>query len=206
MGEELVKDYNGNLKGKTLGIISENRAFEAVEDREEGFRSVADAMGARTVWDLSDLERGEGAEHAIERQEKVDFVIALDNYSVISAGKAAAKNNLHGALVYGIGNSTEAIYYLDTGRARSLVVPDEFNVGYQSFTEAAESLGSIFKKPENRTVSFTVLWRDNLFSRENQEFLFTMSQYTCCMHTAFMCMWKGRDRQGGDDLCRSGGI
>lgn len=50
----------GKALGKTLGIISENRAFEAVEDRKEGFRSVADAMGARTVWDLSDLERGEG--------------------------------------------------------------------------------------------------------------------------------------------------
>ena len=30
------------------------------------------------------------------------------------------------------GNSTEAVYYLDTGIAGCLVVPDEFNVGYQS--------------------------------------------------------------------------
>ena len=36
-------------------------------------------------------------------------------------GEYAAANNLHGALVYGIGNSTEAVYYLDTGIVGCLV-------------------------------------------------------------------------------------
>ncbi|MFR2836002.1 MAG: hypothetical protein ACLTCI_04085 [[Clostridium] nexile] len=36
-----------------------------------------------------------------------------------------------GELLYGIGQSTEAIYYLDKGIAECVVVPDEFNVGYQ---------------------------------------------------------------------------
>ena len=78
--------------------------------------------------------------------------------------------------MYGIGNSTEAVYYMDTGFAECLVVPDEFNVGYQSLTEAAESLKHSFPKMQDRTVSYTVIRRDTLFSKENQEVLFTMSQ------------------------------
>ncbi len=106
----------------------------------------------------------------------MDFVIALDDNSFTMAGEYAAANDLHGALVYGIGNSTEAVYYLDTGIAGCLVVPDEFNVGYQSLTEAAEILTHYFHKMHDRTVSYTVLRRDTLFSKENQEIIFTMSQ------------------------------
>ena len=72
---------------------------------------------------------------------EADFVIALDDESLVKAGTASEENNLHGAVVYGIGNSTEAVYCLDFGSAECLVVPDEFNVGYQSLTEVAESLG-----------------------------------------------------------------
>ena len=56
------------------------------------------------------------------------------------------------------------------------MVPDEFNVGYQSLTEAAEILTHYFHKMHDRTVSYTVLRRDTLFSKENQEIIFTMSQ------------------------------
>ena len=55
-------------------------------------------------------------------------------------------------------------------------VPDDFDMGYQSLVEAAESLGFIARKPKSRTVSFTVMRKQNLFSKENQEILFTMSQ------------------------------
>ena len=56
------------------------------------------------------------------------------------------------------------------------MVPDEFNVGYQSLTEMAGRLEEIFYETEEKTVSHTVLRRNTLFSEENQELLFTMSQ------------------------------
>ena len=70
----------------------------------------------------------EEGEALLDSQPAVDLVIALDDNSLTMAGEYAAANNLHGALVYGIGNSTEAVYYLDTGIVGCLVVPDEFNV------------------------------------------------------------------------------
>ena len=81
-----------------------------------------------------------------------------------------------GAVLYGIGHSMEAFYYLDTGEIQCLVVPDEFNRGYQSVAELSDSLRRFMKKPERNTVSYSTVRRETLFSKENQEVLFTMSQ------------------------------
>ncbi len=175
LAEELLKDYNGNINGKTLGILSETADSEAAVNREKGFRDVLRDTGAVVSWSVYDSFE-ETEENLLGAHPRVDIVVALDDNSLTTAGKMAAAKNLHGALVYGIGNSTEAVYYLDTGFAECLVVPDEFNVGYQSLTEAAESLKHSFHKMQDRTVSYTVIRRDTLFSKENQEVLFTMSQ------------------------------
>ena len=167
LGEELLKDYNGNIKGKTFGFTAENMGSLATTERILGFTNALEGRGAEIIWqDSKDLQQ----------QPKVDFVIALDDSSLVSAGEAAAANNLHGALVYGIGKSTEAVYYLDTGIAVCLVVPDEFNMGYQSLAEMSKKIKRSLYKMKGDTVSYTVLRQDNLFSKENQELLFTMSQ------------------------------
>ena len=106
----------------------------------------------------------------------MDFIIALDDDSLTAAGEGAAANNLHGAIVYGIGNSTEAVYYLDTGAVECLVVPDMFHVGYESLTELVNKLEKGFYEDENPQISYTVMRKENLFSKENQEVIFTMSQ------------------------------
>lgn len=167
LGEELLKDYNGNIKGKTFGFTAENMGSLATTERILGFTNALEGRGAEIIWqDSKDLQQ----------QPKVDFVIALDDSSLVSAGEAAAANNLHGSLVYGIGKSTEAVYYLDTGIAVCLVVPDEFNMGYQSLAEMSKKIKRSLYKMKGDTVSYTVLRQDNLFSKENQELLFTMSQ------------------------------
>lgn len=175
LAKELLNDYNGNVKGKTLGIVSEYGNSEAVIERRKGAVSILKDKGVKVVWEVSEPSKDE-EEAVLEKKSRVDFVIALDDYSLVLAGKAVTANNLHGALVYGIGNSMEAVYCLDTDSVQCLLVPDDFDMGYQSLVGAAESFGYIFGKPENQTVSFTVMRRENLFSKENQEILFTMSQ------------------------------
>lgn len=71
----------------------------------------------------------------LQTQRRVDIVMALDNASFVEAGEAAKDNDLYGAVLYGIGNSTEAVYYLDAGWAQCLVAPDEFDAGYESVAE-----------------------------------------------------------------------
>ena len=174
LAEELIRDCADNLRGKSLGIVSRTGDSQAVLDRTEGFREALKGCGTRISWNVEGIF-GEG-EETLETLPKVDFVIALDDGSTTAAGEYAVANDLHGAIVYGIGNSTEAVYYLDTGRVQCLVVPDEFNVGYQSLEEMSGKLGHIFGKMEDRQTDHTVIRRDTLFTKENQELLFTMSQ------------------------------
>lgn len=170
LAEELLKDYNGNIAGKTLGIVTDS----VLTDRKKGLEDGLKDTGVNISWCIagpqSDMER------LLMEQPKADFVAALDDVSLTAVGECAAANNLHGALVYGIGNSMEAVYYLDTGAAECLIVPDDFSMGYQSLTEAAEKIRHRFYKMKNRTVSYTVLCAEELFSEKNQEILFTMSQ------------------------------
>lgn len=175
LAEELLKDYTGGLNGKRLGIYSESMNSRAGEQRKKGFEEKLKEAGARIVWETS-VEDLKKTGKTLEELPEVDCVMGMDDNALVSAGETAANGDLHGALVYGIGSSTEAVYYLDIGVVERLVVPDEFQVGYQSLTEAAKSLRSYFYEPRNFEASCTVLTRDTLFKEENQEILFTMSQ------------------------------
>lgn len=175
LAEELLKDYSGNVDGKIFGILTEYADLQARASRAEGFIDTVKAKGAEICWSVAD-DFSESGKDTLESLPKVDFVIALDDKSLRTAGKCSAANNLHGALVYGIGHSTEAVYYLDTDSVQCLVTPDEFQIGYQSLTQVAQSLGHYFHSVQGQVVSHTVLRKETLFSEENQEILFTMSQ------------------------------
>lgn len=165
--EELLKDYGGNLEGKTLGILNGKEGLKSSAEKEKGFIEALQGTGAEIVWSDTQIT---------ENMPDVDFVIALDDNSLRAAGEMAAANNLHGAIVYGIGNSTQSVYYLDMGIAECLVIPDTFNVGYQSLTEMVNKLEKAFYEYENQEISYTVMRKENMFSKENQEVIFTMSQ------------------------------
>lgn len=175
LAEEILKDYNGNVQGKRLGIITSDSSSEAITNRIRGFKDILENTGAKICWTISSSSEKSG-KNSLKSRSRVDLVIALDNASLVNAGEHSALNNLHGALVYGIGHSTEAVYYLDTGDVECLVVPDEFNIGYKSLTEVVESLEYYFHKMKNRTLYYTILRKEELFSEKNQEIIFTMSQ------------------------------
>lgn len=167
LAEELLKDYGGNLEGKTLGILTGEEGLKSSAEKEKGFTETLQNTGAEILWSDTQIT---------ENMPEADFVVALDDNSLREAGERAAANNLHGAIVYGIGNSTQSVYYLDMGIAECLVIPDTFNVGYQSLTELVNKLEKAFYEYENQEISYTVMRKENMFSKENQEVIFTMSQ------------------------------
>lgn len=175
LAEELLKDYSGNMEGKSIGILSRTTDSGVTAKREEGFWNVLKDSGVELEWRVAGNFEGSGTGH-LKNQPKVDLIAALDDYSLTAAGACSAAGDLHGARIYGIGHSTEAAYYLDNGTVECLVVPDEFGMGYQCMSEIADCLENAFYKAKDRTVSYAVMRRENLFSKENQEILFTMSQ------------------------------
>lgn len=171
---ELLADYNGNLKGKQIGFLSETMDMDAVRQRDLGFREGIKGQGAEIVWSVGGSFTE--ASGALTSWPKVDIVVALDDRSVRTAGAYASDEELWGAVVYGIGHSTEAVYYLDKREVECLIVPDEFDVGYKSLKEVVKALEQSGAQMEGSEAAFTVLRRDVLFTKENQKILFTMSQ------------------------------
>ncbi len=77
-------------------------------------------------------------------------------------------------LVYGIGNSNRNLYGLDRGDIRSMIVVNEFNMGYLAVAEAKKKLSSRLREMEQLRVGDTLVSRDTMYSAENQKLLFPL--------------------------------
>lgn len=172
LAEEMLKDFEGSIEEKKIGLLLASTDSNMLSSRECGFKDALEDKNANILELSLDslLDREENTE------SKVDIVIALDDSNLTAIGEYLASSQPHGELLYGIGQSTEAIYYLDKGIAECVVVPDEFNVGYQSLSEVARKLDHYFENMKKQTVSYSVIRKETLFSKENQELLLTMSQ------------------------------
>ena len=175
LAKKLLEDHNGNLSGKTIGIYSQKSDSTAICKREEGVIDTLKESGAEILWSVSKEDASKEVVN-LQTQRKVNIVITLDNDSLVEAGESAVQNDLYGALVYGIGNSAEAIYYLDSRWVECVIVPDEFDAGNQSVAELVRRLRKRYYTMQNHEVAYTVLTRENLFLKENQNLMFTISQ------------------------------
>ena len=175
LANKLLENNNGSLEGKTIGIYSQYAYSQAKEQRRQGICDTLEGSGAQILWSVSKNSDSDEIVN-LQTQRKVDIIMALDNESVVEAGQAACDNELYGALIYGIGNSTEAIYYLDARWMECLIVPDEFEAGYKSVNTLVDALRKNWYVMKDQEISYTVLTRENLFSDENKNLLFTISQ------------------------------
>ncbi len=180
MGRDLargmIEDYKGDISGKTIGIYAQTADIASERERMKGFEEEIEGTGARILWRaIGPFGDGVGKDEA-EAKPKADFVAALDDDSLTAAGESFSGNDLHGAYVYGIGNSAEAFTYLGQGAIERLVAPDEFSVGYQSLSEVARKIGRPFYRIKSPRVSHASISEEELFSKENEKFLFPISQ------------------------------
>ena len=150
LAEEMLKDFEGNIEEKKIGLLLVSTDSNMLSSRECGFKDALEDKNANILELSLDslLDREENTE------SKVDIVIALDDSNLTAIGEYLASSQPHGELLYGIGQSTEAIYYLDKGIAECVVVPDEFNVGYQSLSEVARKLDHYFENMKKQRYVF----------------------------------------------------
>ncbi|MDD3369760.1 MAG: substrate-binding domain-containing protein [Lachnospiraceae bacterium] len=78
--------------------------------------------------------------------------------------------------LYGVGCSEKNVYFLDQGLIRTLVVPNEFNMGYQSISAIAEKLKYKLSDPVTEKVNYLVVNKENLYDAKNQKILFPIVQ------------------------------
>ena len=146
---------------------------------KKGFLQVAAEMGMTVCWVLeSDPQDQDKLFDQINDKKQVDILVTLDNnlseWVVDYVDRPDAKSA--GASLYGIGFSEKLIYYLDRGRISALVVPNEFNLGYQSVQAMAEKLSSKQKATQDNKIRFALVDKTTLYDEDNQKMLFPIVQ------------------------------
>lgn len=176
LGKVIVNDFGDKIENMTFGVLSNKKDIESIYNREVGLKEALGEFSEKIVWSISEDVLSVNDTSALNSLPKVDVVIGLDDKSATLAGECVSTKSLHGAVVYGIGNSTEAIYYLENRDIECLLVPDDFKIGYQSFLGIAGKLSVLGEDKTDSNISYIELRREDVFSEENQRLLYTMSQ------------------------------
>ncbi|MCD8189445.1 MAG: substrate-binding domain-containing protein [Clostridiales bacterium] len=173
LADAAAEDADGALTGKTIGILAGNQEQLAMQQRLDSFVQAAQAAGGDILWTL-EAARGDDDPLAQQLAEQpVDILAALENDETERAVDALLSAQLE-TLLYGVGCSEKNVYYLDKGTITGLVVPNEFNMGYQSVALMAGRLQS--RKTERVETGFVIVDKATMYDTDNQKVLFPIVQ------------------------------
>ncbi len=176
IGNEVVIDYGEELKGMKIGIIAGNQNQYAMQDRLKGFMDATMKINPEAVWCISESRYIEDELIKANEKNPADIVVGLDNNSMETAVDYFLGNRGGKVKLYGSGCSKKLIYYIDAGEVDSMIVPDDFSMGYQSMSDLAIKLQNRTSALVDREVGFSVVNRGNLFVGDNQQILFPIVQ------------------------------
>lgn len=178
IADALKADFGNTLSDKKIGILCGNQKQLSMQQRLHGVQDGLADTKAHIVWNV---EANAGLENEItellEGLEAVDIVISLGNAQTEQmVDYLQNKENNMQCHIYGVGCSEKVVYYLDKGVISTLVVPNEFNMGYLSMEAIAKQLQYHLSKAENRQVDYVVINQEKLYEEENQKVLFPIVQ------------------------------
>ena len=166
------------LEKCTIGVIRGSSALSSLssmEQRMDGFTEALESLGGKTTWVLEQNGDAKDIKEKLAANETPDILVALDNAGMEAAGEYASTQE-NGIIVVGTGTSTKSIYYLDSGVVKSLVVPEDYMMGYQSVSDLADYIHRNRFLPLVRTIAHRTIHKDTLFAEENQEILFPVQR------------------------------
>ena len=175
LANEVRIAFGNNLKGRTIGIVTGNQRQNALSERLQGFTENIQSSGAEVVW--SDYDPVSMTDRLVRRQNEsqADIIVALDNGGLESVCEYALRLEEVPA-IFGVGTSIKNVSYLDDGLIKSMVVPNEYYMGYQSVDAIARRLENRLTPMQDEKIPFRVVNRDNLFDESNQRILFPVVQ------------------------------
>ena len=163
------------LEKCTIGVIRGSSALSSMEQRMDGFTEALESLGGKTTWVLEQNGDAKDIKEKLAANETPDILVALDNAGLEVAGEYASSQEKD-ITVIGTGTSTKSIYYLDSGVVKSLVVPEDYMMGYQSVSDLADYIHRNRFLPLVRTIAHRTIHKDTLFAEENQEILFPVQR------------------------------
>ncbi len=175
LANEVSIAYGKELKGKKIGIVAGNLRQNSNSERLQGFTENIKASGATTAWIDSNINYVSDKIGQRQQDNPADILVALDNSGLEAACEYALRQS-GPPTIFGEGTSIKVVSYLDDGLITSMVVPNEYYMGYQSITAVSSRLDNKLTPMEDEIIAFRVVNRDNLFDENNQRMLFPVVQ------------------------------
>lgn len=180
LGRSAAQQIIDDLYGRNdveIGIFAGNEELVSTGEQLEGVRSVLQEYGINERWILYNNEQ-ESADRIESRNmvEPVDILLLLGSNETDIGIDYIVQNEDVDTRLYGAGCSQKSIYYLDKQVLRSLVVPDEFNLGYLSMQAMADRLEYHAVDSVKTEILSKVVSCDEIHKKENENLLFPIVQ------------------------------
>ncbi len=174
LAQAAIDDNKKNIAEKKIGILCGNQNQLSMQQRLKGVEETLQENKAQAAWTLLSSQELE----EVQKKEPVDILITLGNDETEAAVDYLLSETGHKKRfsIYGEGCSEKAVYYLDKGMITALVVPNEFNMGYQSIYELSKQLKYRLSSADSTVVDSLLVDKDNLYDEENQKILFPIVQ------------------------------
>lgn len=179
LARAIKEEYGSSLQGKRIGILCGNQKQLSMRQRLQGLEEVLLEEKVQISWKVNGITetKEEELKHWGE-SNRADIIIALGNdetEELVDFIQSEGNSNYNCSL-YGVGCSEKAVYYLDKGIINSLVVPNEYSMGYRSLEAVARQIQYHLSEKERNQIDYRVVNKQNLYEEENQKILFPIVQ------------------------------
>ncbi|MCR5007778.1 MAG: substrate-binding domain-containing protein [Oribacterium sp.] len=174
IGNELAIDLKGRTEEESIkiGIVSGNQKQSGMQQRLRGFMDATENLDPEIVWNVSESRYTSEDLEKADTKNPAEIIVCLDNNSMEKAVDYCTKGDSENRKLYGSGCSEKLVYYIDSGLIDSMILTNDFSMGYQSLSDLALKLQNRTSVLEDREISFGVVNKDNLFGEDNQQILF----------------------------------
>ncbi|MBQ9589378.1 MAG: substrate-binding domain-containing protein [Butyrivibrio sp.] len=171
LANEIRLKFGNSLSGKKIGIITGSQKQYSTMMRREGFMSAIETTGASIVWEISGIYNAEELIMYKQRSENADIVVAFTDSGLEKISEFASKYS-DDVYIVGVGTSIQNVSFVDDGVIGSMVVPNEYYMGYRSVAAICEKLENKLSPMSDEIVSYKIVNKENLFDEANQRMLF----------------------------------
>lgn len=170
LAAEILRNEGTGSGKRRIGIAAGNQQQYALQER---LRAAEEALAdyAEVVWVVS----GDDQLEAMRREngsKRADIILALDDESLQEAVSYVEVTGRRYLSLYGVGCSETLVRALDMGVVRSMLVPEEFNMGYQALISLSDHLNHRDERIQSQIVGFRIVTKATMYEEENQKLLF----------------------------------
>lgn len=174
LAENVIADSAETIQGHEIGILSGNQNQLSMQECLRGFEETVTEAGGKISWSLSQTKQEKLESY--QKEQPVEILVTLGNEETEAAVDYLASKETIDCLLYGVGCSEKAVYYLDKGVIQNLIVPHEFHMGYQSMEIMAQQLAYGMSSVKKAEVGFLSINQENLYDEDKQKILFPIVQ------------------------------